>query len=630
MKPRHIAALVAFLVMTPLLVTPAAAYYFDLQDFETDKLVYEVGETVNMAASLIADFGTSGWCRLTFGFVSDQGPVFAEEYNVTPSTQLRVFNSCYVLHPDDTSPGSTGTQGYAIFNAEIYDTISESDGRNIEVTITRGHLTAIPLSSMTVNHGTNTTLTFKVASVHTPDITLDDGIATVHIRDDQGQLVALLNETVTPEGLTNVSWDESYGPPGDYELTIHTEANDDFLELNATLPVTVIPEASYLNVAESPESAHCQSPDGTIFDTILVKVAHTDILGVPVIGSSVGWNTTSDYGPMTHEGGGVYSSWIPARLAPGLHNLTVTANHSEYQMAILQIPLTLLPNSVVLQTSVESPNVTEGGLLRFNVTATEEVGWNQPILLELDDGMGEVSFALTVNPGETAILTHDLEDGVSVGSHTLSITPKTEFYSVTGGANLTFFLIGFMTLDAVFGEAFYSEELGFNLTVLDSSNETVDSVVCSLLLYNEVEPFYVSGLLNPNESQSVPLPSYVGPGLHNITVVVSSPYYHQVSISTQITVWMRTNLSIVIEGSSLASAINQPLNLLWFNHEASSNLVQRKDLYRVTNRSTDFSRKLTEIEFRHNNLVYGFGECPNLFVWKGPQGPESQRSDINP
>ena len=32
------------------------AFYFDFQYFETDKMVYEVGETVDMVARLIADF----------------------------------------------------------------------------------------------------------------------------------------------------------------------------------------------------------------------------------------------------------------------------------------------------------------------------------------------------------------------------------------------------------------------------------------------------------------------------------------------------------------------------------------------------------------------------------------------
>ena len=611
MRARRLAIFITLVLTIPLLVTPAAAYYFDLQEFETDKLVYEVGETVNMAARLIADFGAGGWCRLTFGFVSDQGPVFAEEYNITPSTQLRVFNSSYVLHPDHTSPGASGAQGFAIFSAEIFDTVSESDGRNIEITITRGHLTALPLSSMLVTHGTNATLLVKLASIHNHNITLGGGMIMIRIVDSEDQLVATLNETVGSDGLLEVDWHESYGSPGIYGLTIMTEADDDFLALNQTLPVTVVPEVSIVEVTEIPESIRCQSPDGTVYETVLVKAKHTDSLGAPLIGSSVRWNTSSDSGLMIHEGSGIYYSWVPIRLPPGLHSLTIIANHSDYQVASIDTPLTILPNELLVQVDIEFPDISEGGSLEFNITVSEQIEWNQMVPLKFDDNIGEISFIRTVAPAETSALFHELESTTSVGLHVLSISSASEYYCVSGETNLSITLIGYLTVEAFFNEAYYSEELRFNLTVLDSSNETVDWVLCSLLLDTEGEPFYESGLVNSSDTLVVALPPCIDPGPHNITVVVLSSYYHQVSIITHIVVWMRTNMSIVIEGCPLFSSINQPFNLMWLNHEPSSNLVQIENLYGISHDSVYLSRELSQVELGDNNLVYSLGKGLN-------------------
>ena len=69
------------------------AFYFDFQYFETDKLVYEVGESVDMVASLIADFSPEGWCYVSFAAVTELGPAFADEYFIEIRQQNPLFFS---------------------------------------------------------------------------------------------------------------------------------------------------------------------------------------------------------------------------------------------------------------------------------------------------------------------------------------------------------------------------------------------------------------------------------------------------------------------------------------------------------------------------------------------------------
>ena len=64
------------------LTLSATAFYFDFQSFETDKMVYEVGERIDMVAKLIAEYDGGGWCYISFAVVTDLGPVFSNSYYI--------------------------------------------------------------------------------------------------------------------------------------------------------------------------------------------------------------------------------------------------------------------------------------------------------------------------------------------------------------------------------------------------------------------------------------------------------------------------------------------------------------------------------------------------------------------
>ncbi|MHA2118764.1 MAG: hypothetical protein ACW98J_07580, partial [Candidatus Thorarchaeota archaeon] len=241
MKRRKRALIPISLLLTVCLVTPVSAFYFDFQYFETDKLVYEVGETINMVAKLIADFSNQGWCYVSFAVVTDLGPTFADEYFIPPSPDVRYLNSSYTILPEHTSPNITGAQAFVLFNVEIFDTVSQGAGDNIEITIVRGHLDVTPETPLTVQSGIDTTLTFKVESIHNSSVVYADEIVSLQVEDLNSQLILDTNLSTTTEGLVSMNWNDTLGSPGLYNLSLSSDGNEDFLPFSNSFQVNVLP-----------------------------------------------------------------------------------------------------------------------------------------------------------------------------------------------------------------------------------------------------------------------------------------------------------------------------------------------------------------------------------------------------
>jgi hypothetical protein len=631
MKGRRFAIILVLVITIPLLTTPAAAYYFDLQGLETDKLVYEVGETVNMAADLIADFGSSGWCRLTFGLVSDQGPVFAEEYNISPSTELRQFAASYVIHPDDTSPGVSGSQGFVIFSAEIYDTISESDGRNIEITITRGHLTIVPVSSLVVTHGTGTTLVLKVASIHNSNVTSTSSDALIQVHNEESEQILAQNTTIDSDGLISLPWNDTIAPPGLYTLTVIADSTEDFLSFNESLVVSVLPAVSNLTILTAPSSTACKSPDGTHFETILAEVQHTDSSGSPLEGSTVYWNTTFGNGIMTDTGSGVYSSWIPILFAPGFHNISVTANHSGYQECSGVISVEAKPNTLTVIPSTSSLNVTQGESFEIDIAVAEQFTWNQSVCLEFSDSLSEIFFEDTLDPGGQETLQHILDSAVSVGPHLLAVFVDSEYYRVDEPMNLVLIVHGAMNVHVSIGSVFYGDEFEFNLTASDSTNNAIQAVRISIHADTESVPFFTADIADSTLPITVLLPMRIGLGPHNLTFTISSQYYEQTIIREECVVWMRTNVTIIINGilkSSGSATPDYPHNLVRLNHETTPNLVQGHHSSIIINDSGNLPDELSKVHLRYDYPSHGLGEVSDGTIGKWPQSSKAKRPNI--
>ncbi|MHA2152577.1 MAG: hypothetical protein ACXAAQ_11390, partial [Candidatus Thorarchaeota archaeon] len=384
MKRRKRALLPISLLITVCLVTPVSAFYFDFQYFETDKLVYEVGETINMVAKLIADFSHQGWCHVSFAVVTDLGPAFADEYYIQSSPDVRYLNSTYTILPEHTAPNTTGIQAFVLFNAEIFDTVSQGAGDNIEITITRGHLSVSSLTSLSVQSGIDTSLKFRVESVHNSSIIYADESVALHVENSSFQTVFDNTTKTNDMGLISLNWNDTLGFPGTYNLTMSSIGNEDFLPFSNSFQITVLPALSNLTLVSSPTSIHCQSPDGSHFDQADIIVNHTSLDLNPLNDSLVLWETSFSSGQMTNHGNGLYAITIPFQTSPGNHTVNITATNPQYQPVQKEVPIDVLANSLQFSQLQPSWNVTRGQNVSIGLAIDSEIDWNQSVRIQFN------------------------------------------------------------------------------------------------------------------------------------------------------------------------------------------------------------------------------------------------------
>jgi hypothetical protein len=279
--------------------TPVSALYFEYHYFETDKLVYEIGETINMLAEVIADFSPSGWSFVSFEVITDLGPKYVDGYFITSSPNIRTLGSSYLLEPQDSSPGINGTLGYVIFDIEVYDGYSERDGETIEVQIVRGHLEVTSLTILTVESGTNTTLQFKVNSLHTNSLVYPNQTISLQVKDPNKQTQSKQNVTTDSEGIISYEWDSSFNQVGLYNLTLAGYGDESFLPFNQSFTINVNPAPSNLTVLSYPTTVYSETPTGTYSQSAEISVQHSDITHIPIDDSLVQWRTSFAIGNAT-------------------------------------------------------------------------------------------------------------------------------------------------------------------------------------------------------------------------------------------------------------------------------------------------------------------------------------------
>ncbi|MHA2153380.1 MAG: hypothetical protein ACXAAQ_15510, partial [Candidatus Thorarchaeota archaeon] len=314
-------------------VTPVSALYFEYHYFETDKLVYEIGETINMLAEIIADFSPSGWSYVSFEVVTDLGPKFADGYFISSSLNVRSLGSSYLLESQDSSPGINGTLGYVIFNIEVYDGYSEGDGETIEVQIVRGHLEVTPLTILTLESGKNATIQFRVSSPHTSSLVYANQTVSFQISDSSEQTQFEQNVTTDSEGIISFEWNSSFNQVGLYNLTFDGYGDESFLPFTQSFTVNVSPALSNLTVLSYPTTVYSETPTGAHFQSVEIMVQHSNILQIPIDDSLVQWRTSFAEGNATFLDDGIYLLTIPFTVGPGLQTVNVSALNLAYQVA---------------------------------------------------------------------------------------------------------------------------------------------------------------------------------------------------------------------------------------------------------------------------------------------------------
>ena len=553
MKKRNLAlfSLSALLVLGMTL--SATAFYFDFQYFETDKMVYEVGETVDMVARLIADFSPEGWCYVSFAAVTDLGPAFADEYFISASPNLRMLNSSYTILPDDTTPGVNGTSAHILFNVEIFDTVSQGAGDNIEITITRGHLTVDPVTPLLVQSDDNMTLISRVVSVHDNSISYTNQPINIQLDNPSAETILNFNTTTAMDGSFSFDWNSSMGIPGTYDLLVSGNGNEDFLGFSKHLPLSVVPTASNLTVINTPSSIQCQSPDGLHFEDVNITVKHeaADFSGIS--DSTILWNSGFANGVMINLGGGFYSTVIPFQIPPGFYFVNITSSNPRYQTDSHSIPIEANENILHFYPVQPIISATHGNNTIFEFTIEEEFAWGQEIAFEFTDALGEIILHQDVLPSVSSILSITAWYNLSIGPHNITAEPMSAYYNFSGFHEFQFNVFGELIINAAVESAFYGENLQLNLSVYDINSFAVDPVSISVYYNSELTPFTIINQISPTQLISIPLPLRIQTGQHIFHFEITAPYFISSILEENVTVLMRTNITIIIESSSYDS-----------------------------------------------------------------------------
>jgi len=549
-QQRRLAIISLSIIIVLGLTLSVTAFYFDFQYFETDKMVYEVGESVDMVARLIADFSPEGWCYISFAAVTDLGPAFADEYFISASPIPRMLNSSYTILPDDTSPGENGTTAHILFNVEIFDTVSQGAGDNIEISITRGHLTVIPVTPLIVQSDSNATLVSRVVSIHDNSIEYANESINIQIDNPSAETILDSNTTTNPDGSFSFTWNNSMGLPGIYDVIVSGSGNEDFLGFSKSIPLSVVPTASNLTVVSAPSSVQCQSPDSSHFENVNVTVRHESADYNGISDSIILWDAGFNNGIMTNLGNGFYTTIIPFQTAPGFYTINITTSNPRYQTNTQIIPINANKNTLHFYPVQSNISVVHGNSTSIEFTVDEDFDWGQEIILQFTDNLGEFSLSKDVTPNIVSSLTLTAWYNLSIGSHLVTSNPISTYYNFSGLHEFQFNVIGELVISAVVESAFYGNNLHLNLSVYDINSNIVNPITIMAYYNNESTPFASILQISPAQVITIPLPLQIQPGEHIFTFEIAASYFLSSVLTQNVTVWMNTSIIVIIELSS--------------------------------------------------------------------------------
>lgn len=555
-KQRKLAVLTIFLIIISGFTIAASAFYFDYQFFETDKLVYEVGESVNMVASLVADFSPDGYCFVSFSIVTDQGPAFADEYFILPSPNTRLINSTYVINPEQTQPGEEGITAYALFNVELYDSVTQGASDNIQFTINRGHLTTYPQTPLVVESDANSTLTLKVASIYNSNISYSNENVNMIIKNSKSETILNKNVTTDSLGNYNINWNQSMGILGVYDITTTGYGNEDFLGFSKTNQVSVVPTISNLTIVSAPTSVQCQSPDGKNIDYADIIVKHETATYADIDDSVVFWNASFGNGFLSFIGNGDYSASIPFTVSPGLYTINVSAVNIKYQTVTSSIVIEAMSNPLDFILINDFQPVTHSNNVSMEFLVEEGFGWNESISLKLTDNANEISRTFMVYPGMIESLTITAWENISIGPHNLTISTTDTHYSLPVIPKLQIIVLGELTTNIHVESAYYGETLVLNITALNYEGSNIEFMNISVYNNADILPFVTIQQVNTTQLVSIQLPLWINPGDCALRFEIMCPYYVTVNVFKNVTIMMRTNITIIVERSSVSELLS--------------------------------------------------------------------------
>jgi hypothetical protein len=550
------------------LIAPVSAFYFEFHYFETDKLVYEVGETINMVAKLIADFSGDGWCYVSFAVVADQGPAFSNSYEIPPSTDVRYFNSSYTILPEDTSPGMNGTQAFVIFNVEIYDSYSQGGGDTIIVNITRGHLSVIALSMLNIEFNVNSTLDFRVVSMHNQSIPYRNSPVTVTLINSTSDPILQFDTTTSSNGEALINWTDATGPPGDYTVVVAGNGTEDFLPFSESFPLTVTRAASNMTVLSAPLSVHCQTPDGSQIESVDILVEQTTAEGQPISDSVIQWHTSFSLGMMNILGDGLYGMSIPFNVEPGSYNLNLTAVNPLYRNESESITIDVVPYVVHLSTTNVTWSVTRGSNITLNISINSTLLQSQLIPIEIIDSIGEIGTNASIIANSFTEITFPIQGNTSLGPHTISIEVTSSSYIVQTPLELEIIVHGTISVKVLLDLVYYGETAEIGLNVTDDNGQSVGTADVQIYADSTSTPFVTINNADITSSIQVLFPLHIYPGLHSLHLYISSSWCEETNISQPIVIWMRSSIVMII-GDPIPPGPTSPVHIIPTCHDSN-------------------------------------------------------------
>jgi hypothetical protein len=541
LRPRLVVIISITALLTVALASPVAALSFDFHYFETDQMTYEVGETIDMVAKMIADYDEGGWCYVSFAVVTDHGPVFDEAYFISPSPDIRYFTSSYTIIPENTSPFPDPITAYVIFNVEIFDKYSQGASETIEVNITRGRIQARAISPMTIEMNSNASMTIGLASRYNENVSYSNEPVLVEIYNSTSDLV-YSNTTITDNiGLVNIEWNSIPYPPGTYTIQVSGNGTSAFLPFSESLPMTIEPEQSSLIRVNLTETVYCQTPSGSFFDNVDITMDHVDKSLNPIAGSEVKWETSFASGNMSNQGNGRYAATIPFTIPPGTHDINVTAVHSQYQDATDQLWITVLPRNIsAIITSEQILNTTS-----FKITVTLS-DWQSGELLESEP----LSITLSVNNWTTKVIGTTNSSGLytsiidvpvaiwGYGDIFLSLN-SSQYYAASEFTEIVEILYTPQVFSEIIIPAARGEITSVSITIQDPLGFPTSSILVELLdtLDNLVGSGYTDSFGYILINWSVPIDSILGPCDYLIRIPNNIQHVQTISSKLPVTIY---------------------------------------------------------------------------------------------
>jgi len=546
LEKRPLIAFIASFSVILCLTTQVCAYYFEFDYFETDKLVYEVGETINMIARLTADFSPQGWCYVSFGVTTDQGPVFGNSHFIPSSTEAQFFNSSYTIMPEATSPGFGGTEAHVIFTVEIYDSYSQGDGDTVQINITKGSLQVSPLSPLSLESDNNATLIFKVASVHNDTIAYANSPITVTLLDSFMLVLFQEHTTTSSDGMIEFNWSSSMALPGHYTLTLSSNGTEDFLPFSQSFPVAVTQPSSNLTVITAPVSVYCQTPDGAQVESVDISAEQRNKEGDPITDSTILWETAFSASTMTHIGGGVYYTSIPFETEPGLCQVNLTAQNSLYMTEYESITIQVLPRPLQITSSELGWDAQRGNNVSIAFDTHSMWLLNQSIPILLTDSEGQLETYSSVNANTHFEILLSIDQDVSLGPHTVTIEIEDTSFQLTESSSFELYVYGKINTQVEMAVAYYAEEISMALNITDDNSQPVSMTNLSLWVDNLTAPAVYVENVDTLSPVNFLLPSWISPGPHEMVVDVESLWCGRANVSMSVVVWMRTSILVVV------------------------------------------------------------------------------------